>query len=42
MNRMQTVDEQLDAIGHFFGTLAEDGERLRYSEVDEEQQELAA
>ena len=42
MNRLQTVGEQFDAVERFFGTLAEDGERLRYSEVNEEQQELAA
>ncbi len=42
MNRLQSAEEQFDAIERFFGTLAENGERLAYEAVNEEQQELAA
>ena len=42
MNRLQTVEQQIGAIEGFFGTLAEDGERLRYAEINEDEQELAA
>jgi len=42
MNRLQTIDAQLAAIERFFGTLAEDGDRLRYSGANEDEQELAA
>ena len=42
MNRLQTVEQQIGAIEGFFGTLAEDGERLRYAEINQDEQELAA
>jgi tRNA-dihydrouridine synthase B len=42
MNRLQTVDEQLGAIEQFFGSLAEDGERVRYAADNQAELELAA
>jgi len=33
MNRLQTADEQIDAVDHFFSELAGEGERLRYTEA---------
>jgi len=32
MNRLETCEEQLDAVNAFFGRLAQDGEQLRYEE----------